>query len=90
MPREPAEEMRERLARIDPLRALGQDPLAARLLELPDADPRAGAMASIRARDPRARLEAAAARLHGPRLPPLPEAAAEPAEQPPRPRARWA
>jgi hypothetical protein len=47
--------------RLDPLRALAEDPLAAPLLEGGSGP----ALQHIRAHDPRARLEQAAQALHG-------------------------
>lgn len=69
--------------RLDPRRALAQDPLAAPLLDAAGPQP---ALQHLRAHDPRARLEHAARALHG-RAAELPrEDAAEP--EPERPRRR--
>lgn len=54
-------------SRLDPRRALADNPLAAALAQEPSADARATAASHIRSRDPRARLDAAAAQLHGDR-----------------------
>lgn len=61
MPREVPDTTR----RLDPRRHLEADPLVARMLDEPSPDARADAAHHIQARDPRARLDAAAAQLHG-------------------------
>lgn len=66
----------------DPRTVLAADALAAPLLGAERPDPQAGPLAHLRARDPRARLEAAAAELHGAR-----DLAQEP-EAPPEARRR--
>jgi hypothetical protein len=65
--------------RLDPLRALDDDPLAAPLQRQAAASP----LEHLRARDPRARLEAASQQLHGARAA-LPDGGAPDEPAPPR------
>lgn len=61
----PREAKPDAARRLDPVRQLEGDVLAARLLDAPGAQGNLGAADHIRSRDPRARLDAAAAQLHG-------------------------
>lgn len=74
--------------RFDPRQHLEADPLAARMLAEEKAA-RATAAQHIQSRDPRARLDAAAAALHGGKADlPFPAGAESPAEPAAKPRPR--
>jgi hypothetical protein len=79
---DPVDEVRASVTRTDPRRVLAQDTLAGPLL----GDGRAGALDAMRARDPRARLEAAAHQLHG--APEAVQAPVAPAPDEPKPPVR--
>lgn len=86
MPRDIGEEVRARLRRTDPEAALAGS-LLPRQDAAPDESPtQAGPVAHLRARDPRARLDAAAMELHGGRADFLPRPPGEPEapEAPPK------